>query len=282
MAIESSRALLKMAAGGSARRAVTVGRSHTETHGPALPRRQRPRGRCVKGSLEDRRLAIASAEPTGEAPAAARRGPRTTSLRSSHEAADRPPSKRKKCEKSLVKSELEGLECGSGSLTALGETLKTRDGDGHSKDSGDRDITQQKTGEDTPETNKEKQEKEHNVSLKPHSMKSSGAPSKMDDDENLCHHACTEEESSCKSVLSDGPSLEDADLPKKPIQLDNSAFLDEDSNQPMPVDRIFGDVGVLQDLPAVALPSTMMSRRESRKLHFIAKEDEEEEEEDVA
>ncbi|NXK05777.1 CA174 protein, partial [Herpetotheres cachinnans] len=201
---------------------------------------------------------------------------------SSHEAADRPPSKRQKCEKkSLVKSELEGLTCRSGNLAALGKTLKASDGDGHSKDSGDRDITQQKTGEGIPETSKEKQEKEHNVSLKPHSVKSSSAPSKMDGDENLCNRACSEEESSCKSVLSDGSSLEDADVPKKPIQLDNSAFLDEDSNQPMPVDRFFGDVGCLQDLPAVALPSTMMSRREFRKLHFIAKEDEEEEEEDV-
>lgn len=36
----------------------------------------------------------------------------------------------------------------------------------------------------------------------------------------------------------------------------------------------------LKDLPAVALPSTTMSRREFRKLHFIAKEDEEEEEEE--
>lgn len=37
----------------------------------------------------------------------------------------------------------------------------------------------------------------------------------------------------------------------------------------------------LKDLPPVALPSTTMSRREFRRLHFIAKEDEEEEEEDV-
>lgn len=33
----------------------------------------------------------------------------------------------------------------------------------------------------------------------------------------------------------------------------------------------------LKDLPTVALPSTTMSRREFRKLHFIAKEEEEEE-----
>ncbi|NWQ91038.1 CA174 protein, partial [Burhinus bistriatus] len=196
-----------------------------------------------------------------------------------HKVADRRPSKRLKCEKnSLVKSELEGLTCGR---AALEETPKTSDGDRHSEDLGDCNIIQQKKGESIPETNKEKLEKEQNVSLKPCAVKSSSAPSKTGSDENLYNHVCSEEESSCESVLSDGSSLEDGDLPKKPIQLDNSAFLDEDSNQPMPVDRFFGDVEFIQDLPPVALPSTTMSRREFRRLHFIAKEDEEEEEEDV-
>ncbi|XP_009578748.1 PREDICTED: UPF0688 protein C1orf174 homolog, partial [Fulmarus glacialis] len=196
---------------------------------------------------------------------------------SSRKAADR-PLKRLKCEKnSLVKSELEGFTCGIENLAASGETSKTSEGNQCSEDPGDCNIIQQKEGENVPETNEDKQEKEHNVSLKPRAVKSSSAPSKMDSAENLHNHACSEEESSCGSVLSDGSSLEDGDLPKKPIQLDSSAFLDEDSNQPMPVDRFFGDVEFIQDLPAVALPSTTMSRREFRKLHFIAKEDEEEE-----
>uniref|UniRef100_A0A8B9Z6W2 Chromosome 1 open reading frame 174 n=1 Tax=Buteo japonicus TaxID=224669 RepID=A0A8B9Z6W2_9AVES len=176
---------------------------------------------------------------------------------SSHKAAGGQPSKRLKSEKnSLVKSELEGLTCASGNLAALGEAPKTSDGDRLSEDPGDRNIIQQKKGESILEADEEKQEKEHNVSLGPHAV-------------------------NCESVLSDGSSLEDADVPKKPIQLEGSAFLDEDSNQPVPVDRFFGDVEFIQDLPAVALPSTTMSRREFRKLHFIAKEDEEEEEEDV-
>ncbi|NXC18174.1 CA174 protein, partial [Corythaeola cristata] len=201
---------------------------------------------------------------------------------SSHKAADRRPLKRLKCEKkSVLKSDLEGLTCGSENLAALGETSKTSEGDRHSGDPGDCNIIQQKKGESIPETNEDKQEKEHNVSLKPLAVKSSSAPSKMDSDENLHNRVCSEEESSCESVLSDGSNLEDEDLPKKPTQLDNGAFLDEDSNQPMPVNRFFGDVEFIQDLPAVALPSTAMSRREFRKLHFIAKEDEEEEEEDV-
>ncbi|NXL49531.1 CA174 protein, partial [Podilymbus podiceps] len=201
---------------------------------------------------------------------------------SSRKAADRQPSKRLKSEKnSLVKSEAEGLTCGSGNLASLGETSKTSDGDQCSEDPGHHNIIQQKKGESIPETNKEKQEKEQNISRKPHAVLSSSAPSKTDSDENLHNHVCSEEESSCESALSDASSLEDGDLPKKPIQLDNSAFLDEDSNQPMPVDRFFGDVEFLQDLPAVVLPSTTMSRREFRRLHFIAKEDDDEEEDVV-
>ncbi|NXT47489.1 CA174 protein, partial [Pluvianellus socialis] len=197
---------------------------------------------------------------------------------SSHKAADRRPSKRLKCEKnSLVKSEPKGLTCGS---AALGETPKTSDGDRHSEDLRGCNVIQQKKGESVPETITEKQEKEQNVSLKPCAVKSSSAPPKTGGDDNLHRHVCSEEESSCESVLSDGSSLEDGDVPKKAIQLDNSVFLDEDSNQPMPLDRFFGDVEFMQDLPPVALPSTTMSRREFRRLHFIAKEDEEEEEEE--
>ncbi|NXN21400.1 CA174 protein, partial [Nycticryphes semicollaris] len=197
---------------------------------------------------------------------------------SSHKVADRRPSKRLKCEKtSLVKSELEGLTCGS---AALGEISKTPDGDRCSEDPGDCNVIQQETDKSIPETNKEKQENEHNVSLEPHAVKSSSSPAKTDSDENLQNHVCPEEESSCESALSEGSSLEDGDPLQKLVQLDSSAFLDEDSNQPMPVDQFFGDMEFIQDIPPVALPSTTMSRQEFRRLHFIAKEDDEEEEEE--
>ncbi|NXX58910.1 CA174 protein, partial [Scopus umbretta] len=188
---------------------------------------------------------------------------------SSRKAADRRPSKRLKCEEnSPVKPELEGLAYASENLAALGETS---DEDRCSEDPGDHNIIQQKKGESIPETSEDKQEKEHNFSPGPRAGKSSNALSKMDSAEKLHSHVCSEEESSCESVLSDGSSSEDGDLPRKPTQVDSSALLDEDSNQPMPVDRFFGDVEFIQDLPAVALPSTPMSRREFRKLHFIAK-----------
>ncbi|XP_066058950.1 UPF0688 protein C1orf174 homolog isoform X2 [Chamaea fasciata] len=198
-------------------------------------------------------------------------------LCSSHEAAEGQPAKRMKCEESSLKSEPEGLTCESGNLAALGETPKTLDGDGGSEDPGDSSITQQEKDESIPETDEGRQEKEeHGVSLGSQAVKSSGAPLRMGG--YLHHyHVFSEEESSCGSF--DGTTSEDADRPRRPMLLEHSSGLsDEDSNQPMPVHRFFGDVEL--HLPAVELPSVTRSRREARKLHFIAKEDDEEEEEE--
>ncbi|XP_062049060.1 UPF0688 protein C1orf174 homolog isoform X2 [Lepus europaeus] len=60
------------------------------------------------------------------------------------------------------------------------------------------------------------------------------------------------------------------------LQMDSSAFLDDDSNQPMPVSRFFGNVELMQDLPPASSSCPSMSRREFRKMHFRAKDDEEE------
>ncbi|XP_036917998.1 UPF0688 protein C1orf174 homolog isoform X2 [Sturnira hondurensis] len=63
-----------------------------------------------------------------------------------------------------------------------------------------------------------------------------------------------------------------------PLHTDGSVFLDDDSNQPMPVSRFFGNVELMQDLPPVSSSCPSVSRREFRKMHFRAKDDEEEEE----
>lgn len=123
--------------------------------------------------------------------------------------------------------------------------LKTSAEDSHSEDSGDCNTTQQKKDESIPETGEERQEKEHKDSLKPFAEKSSSAPSKTESNENLQSHVSSEEEG-CETVLSDKSSLKDGDVPKKLTELDNSAFLDEDSNQPMPVDRFFGNIDFIQ------------------------------------
>ncbi|NWW31208.1 CA174 protein, partial [Panurus biarmicus] len=205
---------------------------------------------------------------------------------SSHEAAEGQPAKRMKCKESSLKSEPEGLTCESGNLAALGEIPKTSDGDGGSEDPENTRRIQHEKDESIPETDEGKQEKEHGVSLEPQAVKSSGTPLKMGG--YLHHyHVFSEEESSCGSF--DGATSEDADRPRRPMFLEHSSALsDEDSNQPMPVHRFFGDVELtflvdlifsLQHLPAVVLPSVTRSRREARKLHFIAKEDDDDEEE---
>ncbi|NXY27063.1 CA174 protein, partial [Atrichornis clamosus] len=207
---------------------------------------------------------------------------------SSHEAAEGQPAKRIKCDKSSLKSELEGLTGKTRNLAALGEMPKTSDGDRGSEDQGDSNIIQQEKGATILGTNEGKQEKERDVSLEPHAVKPSSTPLKMGIGGYLHHHVFSEEESSCGSL--DGATSEDADHPRRPMLLEHSSGLsDEDSNQPMPVHRFFGDIELiflsdsiffLQDLPAVAPPNMTRSRREARKLHFIAKEDEEDEEEE--
>ncbi|XP_039074046.1 UPF0688 protein C1orf174 homolog [Hyaena hyaena] len=71
-----------------------------------------------------------------------------------------------------------------------------------------------------------------------------------------------------------GTTLQTEQAPRPPVPMDDSAFLDEDSNQPMPVGRFFGNVELMQDLPPASSSCPSMSRREFRKMHFRAKDDE--------
>ncbi|XP_068935373.1 UPF0688 protein C1orf174 homolog [Petaurus breviceps papuanus] len=82
------------------------------------------------------------------------------------------------------------------------------------------------------------------------------------------------EEDVCKrGAMLLGEAGAEADPQKTPSHIDSSIFLDEDSNQPLPVDRFFGNVELMQDLPPVSPPCPSMSRREFRKMHFRAKDD---------
>ncbi|KAM5248661.1 UPF0688 protein C1orf174 homolog [Ctenodactylus gundi] len=67
-----------------------------------------------------------------------------------------------------------------------------------------------------------------------------------------------------------------------PLQMDNSVFLDDDSNQPMPVSRFFGNVELMQDLPPASSSCPSMSRREFRKMHFRAKDDEDDDDAEMS
>ncbi|KFP70360.1 UPF0688 protein C1orf174, partial [Acanthisitta chloris] len=169
---------------------------------------------------------------------------------SSHREADGPPAKRRKREKSSQEPELGVLPCGNGNLTALGDTPKASDGDQGSKDPGDSSVTAREEGESTPGPEGGREEEQDALSLQ--------------------HHVPSEEKSSEAGW---------EDRPRALLLLEHSGFSDEDSNQPLPVHRFFGDVE--PHLPAVVPSSRTMSRREVRKLHFMAKEDEEEEEDVV-
>ncbi|XP_051895308.1 UPF0688 protein C1orf174 homolog [Pristis pectinata] len=68
--------------------------------------------------------------------------------------------------------------------------------------------------------------------------------------------------------------------PGTSFKVDNSIFLDEDSNQPMPVGKFFGNVEIMQDLPQSVPLLDSVTRREYRRRHFIAKDEEDEEPED--
>ncbi|XP_067873619.1 UPF0688 protein C1orf174 homolog [Heterodontus francisci] len=70
--------------------------------------------------------------------------------------------------------------------------------------------------------------------------------------------------------------------PGTSFKVDNSIFLDDDSNQPMPVGKFFGNVEIMQDLPQSVPLLDSVTRREYRRRHFIAKDEEDEELEDRA
>ncbi|XP_004596198.2 UPF0688 protein C1orf174 homolog [Ochotona princeps] len=87
-------------------------------------------------------------------------------------------------------------------------------------------------------------------------------------------HGPEDAQGCCAPQAEPGPEAEAARAPG--LVMDNSVFLDEDSNQPLPVSRFFGNVELMQDLPPASSLCPSMSRREFRKMHFRAKEDEEE------
>uniref|UniRef100_A0A8C5KS53 RIKEN cDNA A430005L14 gene n=1 Tax=Jaculus jaculus TaxID=51337 RepID=A0A8C5KS53_JACJA len=70
------------------------------------------------------------------------------------------------------------------------------------------------------------------------------------------------------------PVLQTEAVQAPQLLMDSSVFQDDDSNQPMPVSRFFGNVELMQDLPPASSSCPSMSRREFRKMHFRAKDDE--------
>ncbi|XP_006873176.1 PREDICTED: UPF0688 protein C1orf174-like [Chrysochloris asiatica] len=106
-----------------------------------------------------------------------------------------------------------------------------------------------------------------------------GCPAQTDDDLSPPKHStASEAEGSNSSSTAWDESAPEAQEAQKPaLQMDNSDFLDDDSNLPMPVSRFFGNVELMQDLPPASSACPSMSRREFRKMHFRAKDDDDDE-----
>ncbi|XP_078281706.1 UPF0688 protein C1orf174 homolog isoform X2 [Rhinoraja longicauda] len=114
--------------------------------------------------------------------------------------------------------------------------------------------------------------------------------------EEMDNNNCLPTETSITTVLEDKEDIEkienlDNDVERSDtmeidqsrcnsFKVDNSIFLDEDSNQPMPVGKFFGNVEIMQDLPQSVPLLDSVTRREYRRRHFIAKDEEDEELED--
>ncbi|XP_069771678.1 UPF0688 protein C1orf174 homolog [Narcine bancroftii] len=73
-------------------------------------------------------------------------------------------------------------------------------------------------------------------------------------------------------------TMEIDEPPSTSFKGENSIFLDEDSKQP--VGKFFGNVEIMQDLPQTVPLLDSVTRREYRRRHFIAKDEEGEEQED--
>ncbi|KAF7648576.1 hypothetical protein LDENG_00154380 [Lucifuga dentata] len=59
---------------------------------------------------------------------------------------------------------------------------------------------------------------------------------------------------------------------------DKSIFLDDDSNQILPLEQFFGNLDAVQDFPQISSPTSLHVQRENRRRHYFAREDSEEEE----
>ncbi|XP_053433206.1 UPF0688 protein C1orf174 homolog isoform X2 [Nycticebus coucang] len=189
---------------------------------------------------------------------------------SSHRATDRRTSKKFKCDKGhLVKSELQKLISKSDSASLPNVTPETRCENEPAEDGASLSGTNAAIST-APETS---------GLLLGHCgvVSDTGSAQTADGLRAPKHSADSAEESQDSSTVRDESAPGTEGTQTSLFQMDDSVFLDDDSSQPMPVSRFFGNVELMQDLPPVSPSCPSMSRREFRKMHFRAKDDEEEE-----
>ncbi|XP_070615117.1 UPF0688 protein C1orf174 homolog [Erythrolamprus reginae] len=174
----------------------------------------------------------------------ARRGP-------SRNGTTKSPSKKPRCERKRGAKQKAGAQLG---LAAEALELRLQGEEGPSKDP--QDVAEENAGPGASEA------------TQPHlSRKAEGEEEEEEPEEG--GKACT-------AGASNALQREPGQASGQASEPDNSIFLNEDSNQPLPMDRFFGSVAFTQDLPPASFSRTNTSRREFRRMHFIAKEEEEE------
>nr|XP_020013957.1 UPF0688 protein C1orf174 homolog [Castor canadensis] len=196
---------------------------------------------------------------------------KTCLISSSHKAPDRRTCKKFKCDKGhLVKAELRKLAPKNDGALPKGAPEAPCENE---FTEGDVLLPGSKTGVPTQqETAALSHSHSHShVVSDARSAKTEDGPSVPEPSPSASAEA---EESNGSSAGQAGlvPEAEESRAPL--LQMDNSIFLDDDSNQPMPVSRFFGNVELMQDLPPASSSCPSMSRREFRKMHFRAKDDE--------
>ncbi|XP_037684625.1 UPF0688 protein C1orf174 homolog [Choloepus didactylus] len=187
---------------------------------------------------------------------------------SSHRATERRTSKKFKCDKdSLVKSELQKLVTKSDSAS-LPKIIPEAPGENEPPEFAGSQVLflGNEVGAPMPHEGE-------GLPLSHHRVVDDSCSTKIGDSLPLPNHRASAEASESSSTVQDEAASEVEKVQKPPLQMDNSVFLDDDSNQPMPVSRFFGNVELMQDLPPVSSSCPSMSRREFRKMHFRAKDD---------
>uniref|UniRef100_A0A8C6XVR1 CA174 protein n=1 Tax=Naja naja TaxID=35670 RepID=A0A8C6XVR1_NAJNA len=183
----------------------------------------------------------------------ARRGP-------SQNGTTKRPSKKPRCERKRGPRQKAGLQVGLADEAPLGASTLDLEVRLQSEEKG--------PSEDTQDVAKENREPRRSELFRPH------LPQKVEEEEDQ-----EEGEETGTGGASTSVQMEPEEASSQTGELDNSIFLNEDSNQPLPMDRFFGSAAFTQDLPPASFLRTNTSRREFRRMHFIAKEDEESEEE---
>ncbi|MEE6483698.1 hypothetical protein FKM82_013636 [Ascaphus truei] len=207
----------------------------------------------VRCSARQKNRNCSTAQSSSDQEAEICRSTKSVCLAISNKTTDKRPSKKMKCDQnSLVKSDMHGLLCESGDAPFVGSSTETTCDHRHSAQ----------------------------TIIVPKNKGRRCQKLRIDTHTSTCPLPGINDYSSCYGQTDDsGDGTVFADITKRTkekesVHLDSSPFIDEDSNQPMPLGRFFENAELMQDLPPVVPASASMSRREFRKLHFRAKDDE--------